>query len=243
MNDVAQRLEQVLARIRAAEQAAGRSRGSVSLVAVSKGQPVARLVVAARAGQKAFGENYLQEALGKIPHLLEYQSEWHFIGPLQANKTKLVAENFDWLHSLERLRVAERLSRQRPEHAQALQVCLQVNVSGEASKSGLRPQDTPALAEAVAALPGLRLRGLMAIPEATPEPRRQRLAFARLRELLERLQSSLPELDTLSMGMSEDLEAAVHEGATMVRIGTALFGPRAATDTPNQTRSQRGNSI
>lgn len=226
MNDVAQRLHHVLERIRHAERAAGRAPGSVSLVAVSKRQPVSRLLAAARAGQSAFGENYAQEALEKIPHLREYRPEWHFIGPLQTNKTKLVAEYFDWLHSLERLRVAERLSRQRPDALPPLQVCLQVNVSGESSKAGINPSDTVELARAVAELPGLRLRGLMTMPEPSVDPRRQRASFATLRECLERLRETLPQLDTLSMGMSDDLESAVAEGATIVRIGTAVFGPR-----------------
>jgi pyridoxal phosphate enzyme (YggS family) len=180
------------------------------------------------AGQRAFGENYVQEAVAKIAALadLRDQVQWHFIGPLQSNKTKVVAENFDWVHSVDRLKIAERLSEQRPESMAALNVCLQVNVSGEASKSGVAPAETLALARRIAALPRLRLRGLMAIPEAAESLDEQRAPHRRLRELMETLRANGLELDTLSIGMSADLEAAILEGSTMVRIGTAIFGAR-----------------
>lgn len=183
------------------------------------------------AGQRAFGENYVQEGLAKIASLADLRGEieWHFIGPLQSNKTKLVAEQFDWVHSIDRLKIAERLSAQRPEGAKPLNVCVQANVSGEASKSGVEPHDAAALAHAVAALPGLRLRGLMAIPEPADTLDAQRAPHARLRELMSALRADGLDLDTLSMGMSADLEAAVLEGATMVRIGTAIFGARTYT--------------
>jgi pyridoxal phosphate enzyme (YggS family) len=182
---------------------------------------------AAVAGQRAFGENYVQEAIDKKAELAGLDAEpgleWHFIGPLQSNKTRPVAENFAWVHSVDRLKIAERLSAQRPPDRAPLQICLQVNVSGEASKGGCSPAEVPALAHAIAALPRLRLRGLMAIPEPSDDPARQREPFAVLRRLRDALDI---ELDTLSMGMSHDLEAAIMEGATIVRIGTAIFGQR-----------------
>jgi pyridoxal phosphate enzyme (YggS family) len=181
---------------------------------------------AVAAGQRAFGENYVQEAVTKAAELGDAGLEWHFIGPLQGNKTRLVAENFAWVHSVERLKIAERLAAQRPPKLPALQVCLQVNISGEVSKSGCSPHELPDLARAVAVLPGLRLRGLMAIPEPGDDVRLQRSRFALLRELRDRLATEGLALDTLSMGMSHDLEAAILEGATIVRIGTAIFGQR-----------------
>jgi hypothetical protein len=197
------------------------------LLAVSTTWPAASVREAVVAGQRAFGENYVQEAVDKIAELTELNAEpgleWHFIGPLQSNKTRGVAENFAWVHSVDRLKIAERLSAQRPPDRAPLQICLQVNVSGEASKSGCSPADLPVLANAVATLPQLRLRGLMAIPEPCDDPVRQREQFAVLR----RLRDSLGlDLDTLSMGMSHDLEAAIMEGATIVRVGTAIFGQR-----------------
>ncbi|KRV81329.1 YggS family pyridoxal phosphate-dependent enzyme [Pseudomonas citronellolis] len=223
MSTIAENIAKVRERIREAEQACGRPSGSVALLAVSKTKPAADIREAHAAGLDDFGENYLQEALGKQVELADLALTWHFIGPIQSNKTRPIAEHFHWVHSVDRLKVAERLSAQRPAHLPPLNVCLQVNVSGEASKSGCAPEELPALARAVAALPNLKLRGLMAIPEPTEDVAAQRAAFARLRELLTALNLGL---DTLSMGMSHDLEAAVAEGATWVRIGTALFGAR-----------------
>ena len=230
MTTIAANLQAVRARIAAACIAAGRPVESVRLLAVSKTWPAASVREAIAAGQRAFGENYVQEAIDKKAELASLSPdpglEWHFIGPLQSNKTRLVAENFAWVHSVDRLKIAERLSAQRPPDMAPLQICLQVNVSGEASKSGCNPAQVAALAATLATLPGLRLRGLMAIPEPSDDPLRQRQQFAVLR----RLRDSLPvELDTLSMGMSHDLEAAIMEGATIVRIGTAIFGQRNYT--------------
>ena len=223
MSTIAENIAKVRERIREAEQACGRPSGSVALLAVSKTKPAADIREAHAAGLDDFGENYLQEALGKQVELADLALTWHFIGPIQSNKTRPIAEHFHWVHSVDRLKVAERLSAQRPADLPPLNVCLQVNVSGEDSKSGCAPGELPALARAVAALPNLKLRGLMAIPEPTEDVAAQRAAFARLRELLTALNLGL---DTLSMGMSHDLEAAVAEGATWVRIGTALFGAR-----------------
>jgi len=224
-------LLEVNGRIARACEMAGRPVPSVTLLAVSKTQPPQAVRDAVAAGQSRFGENYVQEALDKMAALAELRPrlEWHLIGPLQANKTRAVAEQFDWVHSVDRLRIAERLSAQRPAGEPPLQVCLQVNISGEDSKSGLAPADVPALARAVAALPRLRLRGLMAIPEPASDVEAQRRPHRALRELLEALRRDGLELDTLSMGMTADLEAAVAEGATLVRIGTALFGARPGT--------------
>ncbi|SEO92718.1 YggS family pyridoxal phosphate-dependent enzyme [Aquisalimonas asiatica] len=227
MTETAERLAAVQARIRAAEAQYRRAAGSVTLLAVSKTKPVEAIRDAMAAGQSAFGENYVQEARDKQDALgADTTAEWHFIGPLQSNKTKLVAPHFDWVHSVEREKIARRLSEQRPDGLPPLNVCLQVNVSGEDSKSGVAPDHVPALADAVAALPRLRLRGLMCIPAPAEGFDAQRAPFRALRELLESLQRSGLELDTLSMGMSGDLEAAVAEGSTMVRVGTDIFGPR-----------------
>ena len=198
----------------------------MQLLAVSKTWPAARVREAAAAGQRAFGENYAQEAVGKAAELVELGLEWHFIGPLQSNKTRLVAENFAWAHSVDRLKIAERLAAQRPPGLGRLQICLQVNVSGEASKSGCAPDQATALAHAAAALPNLCLRGLMAIPEPSDDVGLQRRRFALLRQVRDRLDAEGLKLDTLSMGMSHDLEAAIMEGATLVRVGTAIFGER-----------------
>ncbi len=197
------------------------------LLAVSKTWPADSVREAAAAGQRAFGENYVQEGVAKVEALAGLGLEWHFIGPLQSNKTRLVANSFAWVHSIDRLKIAERLSEQRDVHLPPLEVCIQVNVSGEASKSGVAPDDLPELARAVAALPRLRLRGLMAIPEPTSDVALQRARFASLRQLREQLNAGGLQLDTLSMGMSDDLEAAIAEGSTMVRVGTAIFGGRA----------------
>lgn len=230
MTSIAANLQAVRARIAAACAATGRPADSVHLLAVSKTWPAASVRQAVAAGQRAFGENYVQEALDKIAELAAAGIDWHFIGPLQANKTRPVAENFSWVHSVDRLRIAERLAAQRPPHLPPLQVCLQVNVSGEASKSGCMPQQSLDLAAAIGSLTRLRLRGLMTIPEPTPDLMRQRQQFALLRKTLERINAELGGgLDTLSMGMSDDLEAAIIEGATVVRVGTAIFGNRDYT--------------
>lgn len=206
--------------------AAGRSADEVSLLAVSKTWPEEAVRSAAAVGQRAFGENYVQEGVAKVEALAGLGLEWHFIGPLQSNKTRLVANHFAWVHSIDRLRIAQRLSEQRDVHLPPLQVCVQVNVSGEDSKSGVSPDELPALARAVAALPRLRLRGLMAIPEPTTDTALQRRRFAQVRQLRDQLAGEGLALDTLSMGMSDDLEAAIAEGSTMVRVGTAIFGTR-----------------
>jgi len=226
MSAIASNLQAVRARIATAAIAAGRRPEEVELLAVSKTWPVDCIIDAARAGQRAFGENYVQEGVDKILAAVDLDLTWHFIGPLQSNKTRPVAEHFAWVHTLERLRIAERLSAQRPASLPALQVCVQVNISGEASKSGCAPEEALALCRAVADLPRLQLRGLMAIPEATDDPAGQRAAFRRLRDVYNKARVAGLPLDTLSMGMSHDLEAAVTEGATIVRIGTAIFGER-----------------
>jgi pyridoxal phosphate enzyme (YggS family) len=215
-------------RIAAACRAAGRSQGSVTLLAVGKTFAAERLREAHAAGIRAFGENYVQEALAKIDALagLQPRPEWHFIGPVQSNKTRAIAARFDWVHGVDRLKAAERLSAQRPAALPPLQVCLQVNLSGEASKSGLAPADVPAVARAVAALPRLALRGLMTIPEPAEGAAAQRAPYRALRELQGALNAGGLALDTLSMGMSADLDAAIAEGATIVRVGSAVFGRR-----------------
>lgn len=216
-------------RVRHAANAAGRSPDSVKVLAVSKTFPLAAVQEAARAGAHAFGENYVQEGVEKIQAARAAgltDCEWHFIGPLQSNKTRTVAEHFDWVHSIDRLKIAERLSSQRPAGYAPLQVCLQVNISEEASKAGVLPTEVLGLAQQIYRLPGLRLRGLMAIPAAEVNPLHQRRAFAALRALYEQCRQAGLPLDTLSMGMSADLEAAIAEGATWVRVGTAIFGRR-----------------
>ena len=230
MTSIAANLQAVRARISAACLAAGRAADSVQLLAVSKTWPAAGLREAVAAGQRAFGENYVQEALDKAAELADCALEWHFIGPLQSNKTRPVAEHFAWVHSIDRLKVAQRLAAQRPEGLAKLQVCLQVNVSGEASKGGCAPSEAGELAVAIGALPQLRLRGLMAIPEPTDDVELQRAQFRLLRETMDAINRDTGlALDTLSMGMSHDLEAAIMEGATIVRIGTAIFGQRQYT--------------
>ncbi len=223
-------LARVHERISAAARAAGRDPGEIVLLAVSKAFPATAVLAAARAGQRRFGESYVQEAVEKIAHVRALAPalalEWHFIGPIQSNKTRAIAEHFDWVHSVDRLKIAQRLSAQRAADRPPLTVLIQVNVSGEATKHGVAPADVGALAHAVARLPRLRLRGLMAIPEPERDAARQRIPFARLRELLEQLRREGLAVDTLSMGMSADLEAAIAEGATIVRVGTAIFGER-----------------
>lgn len=220
------RLHALQARIARAAAEAGRDPATVALLAVSKTFGAAAVRAVAACGQREFGENYLQEALEKQVELRDLALEWHFIGPIQSNKTRAIAENFSWVHSVDRLKIAERLSAQRPPGFPPLQVCIEVNVSGEASKGGVVPAELPTLAGAVSRLPGLRLRGLMAIPAPTPDIAAQRAAFGQVRELFDSLRARGHGLDTLSMGMSGDLEAAILEGATIVRIGTALFGER-----------------
>ncbi|MYM93279.1 YggS family pyridoxal phosphate-dependent enzyme [Duganella vulcania] len=229
MSLIPQNLQAVTSTIVAAAQDVGRAPQSVQLLAVSKTFGPDAVLEAVEAGQRAFGENYLQESLDKIAALKAAGApalEWHFIGPIQSNKTRPIAENFDWVHTVEREKIAQRLSEQRPAGMAPLQICLQVNISGEASKSGVAPAELAALAHKVAALPNLTLRGLMAIPEPVEDFAQQRAAFAQLRVLYEQLRAEGLALDTLSMGMSADLRAAIAEGATIVRIGSAIFGSR-----------------
>lgn len=223
---VAHAIEHVRQQIHAAEAAAGRAAGSVRLLAVSKTFPASAVQQAYAAGQRAFGENYVQELQTKAAELAELDIEWHFIGPLQSNKTRIVAEAAHWVHSIERLKIAQRLSEQRPDSLPPLQVCVQVNVSGEASKSGCAPQEAKALALAVAALPRLQLRGLMCIPEPTEDAARLAGQFALLQQLQQELHAAGLALDTVSMGMSADMAQAIAAGSTMVRVGTAIFGAR-----------------
>jgi pyridoxal phosphate enzyme (YggS family) len=227
MNQIPDRLGRVRERIAQAARASGRSPDEVALLAVSKTKPASDLLAAYNAGQRAFGENYLQDALPKIRALRQPDIEWHFIGRIQSNKTADISRHFSWVHGLDRLRHAERLSAQRPMDLPPLQVCLQVNLSGEASKGGAKPDELSDLASAVARLPRLRLRGLMTMPDPDSDLVTQRAAFARLRSLLDGLRTQGLELDTLSMGMSADMEAAIAEGSTIVRIGTDIFGARA----------------
>lgn len=212
-----------------AATAAGRPRDAVRLLAVSKSQPVSLVLEAASAGQREFGENFVQEALAKMAEVDRDDLVWHFIGHLQSNKTRQVAENFQWVHTVDRLKIAERLSRQRPYHAPDMNVCIEVNIDGEKGKSGVSPDELPALATAVTELPGLKLRGLMCIPRIRKGVEAQREPFRRTRMLAESLAAAGIRTDTLSMGMSDDFVAAIHEGASIVRIGTALFGPRETT--------------
>jgi pyridoxal phosphate enzyme (YggS family) len=235
---VAENLAAVHHRIQRACADAGRDPATVRLLAVSKTFGIDAVTAAHAAGQCAFGENQVQEALEKIAASRGWQpaTEWHLIGPLQSNKTRAVAESFDWVHSVDRLKIAQRLSEQRPAGLPPLQVCLQVNTSGEASKSGCTVDEAPALARAVAALAGLRLRGLMAVPEPSDQPPVQRAQHRRLRELFGAINAAgldgTPPMDSLSMGMSADLESAIAEGATWVRVGTAIFGGRARSTPP-----------
>ena len=230
MSTIAANLQAVEASIEAACQAAARPRSTVQLLAVSKTFPAEAVLEAADCGQRAFGENYLQEGLDKIAAVAkarpELVPEWHFIGPIQSNKTRPIATHFDWVHTVERLKIAQRLSEQRPAERGPLNICLQVNISGELSKSGVRPEELAGLARAVCALPNLRLRGLMAIPEPQADPALQRAPFARLRALAQELVGAGIFVDTLSMGMSADMHSAILEGATVVRVGSAIFGAR-----------------
>jgi hypothetical protein len=226
MTTIASNLQAVRNAIAATAAGAGRRANDVSLLAVSKTFAPDALREAYRAGQTCFAESYVQEALDKIAALHDLPIAWHYIGPIQSNKTRAIAENFSWVHSVDRLKIAERLSEQRPAHLPALQVCLQVNISREASKSGVAPDEAGALAYAIAKLPNLKLRGLMAVPAPVDDVVAQRMPFAQLRKLRDQLNQQGLQLDTLSMGMSHDFAAAIAEGATMVRIGTAVFGGR-----------------
>ncbi len=221
-----ERINAVLGQVRQAVATAGRSAQSVTVLAIGKAQPPQTLADAARCGLSHFGESYLQEALGKQAALRELPLTWHFVGRVQANKTRVIAEQFAWVHTVERLKIAERLAAQRPFHAPPLNICLQVNLAAEATKGGVAVAELPALAAAVAQLPRLQLRGLMCIPPEAAEPARQRAWFAQLRVLRDELNAGGLSLDTLSMGMSADFEAAIMEGSTIVRLGTALFGAR-----------------
>ncbi|GAB4128913.1 MAG: YggS family pyridoxal phosphate-dependent enzyme [Sideroxydans sp.] len=226
MTAILSNLQAIRQAITAAAKRAGRAVDAVQLLAVSKTFPAEAIREAYAGGQHAFGENYVQEALEKMALLRDLPLEWHFIGPLQSNKTRAVAEHFAWVHSVDRLKLAQRLSEQRPAQLPPLNVCLQVNISGEASKSGVTMEEVLPLARDIAALPRLKLRGLMTIPAPVAEEAAQRAPFARLRELLHELNERGLALDTLSMGMSHDFAAAIAEGATLVRIGSAIFGPR-----------------
>ncbi|HEY4319308.1 MAG TPA: YggS family pyridoxal phosphate-dependent enzyme [Herbaspirillum sp.] len=235
MSPIASRLQAVHLQIARAASAAGRAPEDIRLLAVSKTFGADAVLEAWRAGQLAFGESYLQEAEAKIAIVdmaialarkTTLLPEWHFIGPIQSNKTRPIAENFAWVHSVEREKIARRLSEQRPAGLPPLNLCLQVNISGEDSKSGAAPEEAEAIAKAIAVLPNIRLRGLMAIPAPTGDPARQRAAYRPLQELFDHLNAQGMALDTLSIGMSDDLEAAVAEGATMLRIGSAIFGSR-----------------
>ena len=230
MTSIAANLQAVKARIERAARLAGRPPQEVQLIAVSKTWPAEYVAEAHACGQHAFGENQAQEGAAKIAQLRHLPLEWHFIGPVQSNKTRLISEHFQWVHSIERDRIAVRLNDARPQHMPPLNVCIQVNVSGEASKHGVEPGQELELARIIASLPRLRLRGLMAIPEPATDLALQRQRFALLRETRERLRAAGHALDTLSMGMSDDFEAAIREGATMVRVGTAIFGPRRAVN-------------
>ncbi|HZW25003.1 MAG TPA: YggS family pyridoxal phosphate-dependent enzyme [Gallionella sp.] len=227
MTTIASNMQAVRAAIADAAKACGRTPQDIELLAVSKTFPADAVREAYAAGQRRFAENYLQEGVDKIAALRDLHIEWHFIGPIQSNKTRPIAEHFAWAHGIDRLKVAERLSSQRPAGLPPLQVCLQVNVSGEDSKSGVAPEEAVTLAVQVAKLPNLKLRGLMAIPAPSDDVATQRAAFAQLRALLEQLRLAGLQLDTLSMGMSHDFPAAIAEGATLVRIGTAIFGVRS----------------
>ena len=233
MSSIQQNIEQITSQIRNAEQKCGRPPESVQLLAVSKTKPIEAILEAAQGGQVSFGENYVQEGVDKVKHFSEQHSnlnlEWHFIGPIQSNKTRPIAENFDWVHSIERGKIAQRLNDQRPEHLPALQVLIQVNTSGEDSKSGTSEAEIFELAELISSLPNLTLRGLMSIPANVSDYQSQLNAFSQLASLNNKLSDKYSGIDTLSMGMSGDMDAAAEAGSTMVRIGTAIFGARNYT--------------
>lgn len=225
-NTIARNLEDIREKITHLEEKYARKMGSVQLLAVSKTRPIEDIRTSFSENQHNFGENYLQDALSKIENMSNDKIEWHFIGPIQSNKTRQIAENFHWVHSVDRLKIAQRLNDQRGSEKTPLNICIQVNISNESSKSGIPAEETLALAKSISLLPNIHLRGLMAIPAATNDFKIQRHAFRLLRELKDEIQSQGIELDTLSMGMSNDMEAAIAEGSTMVRIGTAIFGAR-----------------
>ncbi|MBL4582401.1 MAG: YggS family pyridoxal phosphate-dependent enzyme [Gammaproteobacteria bacterium] len=227
MTTIAENIEQLRDRLQRYERQYERSAGSVKLLAVSKRHSVESIIAANEAGIEDFGENYLQEALDKIQHLSSKRLNWHFIGPIQSNKTKAIAKNFQWVHSIDRLKVAQRLSDQREPSAAKLNVCVQINLSQEASKSGIELDDAEALCDSIEALPNLKLRGLMAIPAALLDLESQRRSFQTLAQEYSRLKPRYAQFDTLSMGMSNDFEAAIAEGSTLIRIGTTLFGMRS----------------
>ena len=239
-NTITKNINSIRQQITEAEKKYARQPGSVQLLAVSKTRPASDIRAACDSGLREFGESYLQEALAKIEELGDLDLTWHFIGPIQSNKTRPISEHFHWVHSIDRAKVARRLSEQRPPELPPLQVCIQVNISAEPSKSGVSPEELPALAELICSLPGLKLRGLMAIPAASDDEAQQRQAFARLRELKSALQNLAPEMDTLSMGMSADLESAIMHGSTMVRIGTDLLGPRPSEAPASDEPTNRG---
>ena len=226
LNTIAQNIKSIRILIADAENKYSRPSGSVQLLAVSKTRPIDDIRTAFAENQHHFGENYLQDALSKIENSPDQSIEWHFIGPIQSNKTRQIAQNFSWVHTIDRLKIAQRLSEQRDPELKPLNICIQVNTSGESSKSGVSIEETLTLAKQVSVLPNIRLRGLMTIPAATDNFDSQRQPFRLLRELKDKLQSQNIELDTLSMGMTNDMEAAIAEGSTMVRIGTAIFGAR-----------------
>jgi len=235
MPNIASNIKSIIARIDSAAVASGRKAEDITLLAVSKTQPAARIRQAYEAGLRSFGENYLQEALEKIDALAPLPLDWHFIGPIQSNKTSAIASHFNWVHSVDREKIGRRLNDQRPAELPPLNICIQVNLDNEDTKSGVSPTDVPALAQSLTALPNLRLRGLMAIPKPTESIGEQRHGFFRLGQLLDNLRHldpALAHLDTLSMGMSGDMEAAIAEGATIVRVGTAIFGARNTTTNP-----------
>ena len=223
---IASQVSKVLTRIEGAASQTSRRSDEITLIAVSKTKSAEAIEAAAACGLQHFGENYLQEALDKIETLHEFDLTWHFIGPIQSNKTRPIAEHFDWVHSVDRLKIAQRLSDQRPAHLGPVNICLQVNISNEDTKSGVSAEQAPELASAIATLPNIRLRGLMAIPKPSDDPAEQAAAFEKVVTLFNALRHTIPELDTLSMGMSQDLEAAIAAGSTMVRIGTDIFGAR-----------------
>lgn len=226
MENIAESLELLLGRIRLTEQKYGRNPGSVKLLAVSKTRIVNDIRAARACGQLDFGENYVQEAVNKILEINDPRLIWHFIGPVQSNKTRQIASHFHWVHGVDRVKIARRLSDARPQHLPPLNICIQVNISNETSKSGVSPEELPQLAAACRGLPNLRLRGLMTLPEPWPDIEQQRIPFRKVRMMLDSITSSEYPLDTLSMGTTNDMEAAIAEGATIVRIGTALFGER-----------------
>ncbi|MGI2000046.1 YggS family pyridoxal phosphate-dependent enzyme [Shewanella frigidimarina] len=228
MTTIADRISIAQSRISQAAQKCSRSSGEINLLAVSKTKPISDIVAAYQAGQRLFGENYVQEGETKIDALqADYPDiEWHFIGPLQSNKTKVVAEHFDWMHTLSRAKIAQRLHEQRPNDKSPLNVCIQVNISQEQSKSGVNPEDVATLALTIASLSNLKLRGLMAIPTATDDVQLQQLEFSQLKQIFDQLKLQYPSVDTLSMGMSGDMDIAIANGSTMVRIGSAIFGER-----------------